>query len=871
MAKTAKNPYRLDRNLTPLVYTITLRPDLKNFTFSGKESVTFKAQKPFSKITLHAAELKIKKAWLCGGKLKAELPAKKISYNEKFETAVFDFGRSVKPGEAGCLCIEFDGTLNDKLHGFYRTAYEVRGEKRWGAATQFEATDARRAFPCWDEPDFKARFKISLVVPQELTALSNMPVEKEEKQPGGLKKLDYEISPVMSTYLVCMVVADLEFIEGKDKNGVPIRIYTVPGKKEQGRFALEVAQHCLPYFGEWFGIPYMLPKCDMVSLPDFASGAMENWGLITYRETALLVDPVNSSAAARQRVAEVIDHELAHQWFGNLVTMEWWTDLWLNEGFASYMGPKAVDDKFPEWKIWDQFIVADYLRALGSDALRNTHPIEIPVQDPAEIREIFDAITYSKGSSVNRMLEHYLGESVFRKGLRVYMKKFAYKNASTIDLWKTLEQVSGKPVRAIMTNFTRQPGFPVLKVENKKGSTTQFKINQERFLFDGSKDAARTRWQVPLVISRAGEKKPWIGLLKSSSANLNLGKGEGWTKINAGQSGFYRTAYSAEMLAALAEALEDGSLPDPVIDALGILSDAHALTRAGYLKTSCLLDLLGTVKEEREYNIWSIVCGSLNSIDNLLDGEEDRDRLAAFARSLLTPCLDDIGWVKRDSDSHSTLLLRSMLISQAGHFGADEVIREARALFGRFNKTGELEPNLRGPVYALTAENGGEAEFEALINIYRGTKLQEEKVRVLRALTRFKDRHAAAKSLEFALSKEVRNQDTYNVLGGYGSSREVRHQAWDFVKSNFKELRARYEGGSVASLLGHILEGSVTGFNKPEELKDVETFFKKNPVAGVERTMKQSLEIIRSNIRWASRGSKEASGWLEKEELTVRT
>ncbi len=298
-AETKKNPYRLDRNLEPLVYDITLEPDLKKFKFRGSQFVTFQAKKPFSKITLNAAELKINKAFLRGGKLHEQRSARKISYNSKLETVTLDFGRTLKPGEADCLCLEFDGILNDTMHGFYRTSYEVKGQKRWGATTQFEATDARRAFPCWDEPDCKARFKISLIVPQALTALSNMPVEKQEKRAGGLKQVHYEISPIMPTYLVAFIVADLEYIEGRDKNGVLIRIYTMPGKKEQGRFALKVAVHALPYFSEWFGIPYALPKCDMVALPDFASGAMENWGLVTYRETALLVDAVNSSAAAR--------------------------------------------------------------------------------------------------------------------------------------------------------------------------------------------------------------------------------------------------------------------------------------------------------------------------------------------------------------------------------------------------------------------------------------------------------------------------------------------------------------------------------------------------------------------------------------------
>ncbi len=865
--KTKPNPYRLDRTIQPRVYTLTLEPDLKALTFRGFESITFKTQKSFSKITLNAVELKIKKAFLCGGVRQGTSPARKILYDSKFETVTFDFGRTLEAREADCLCIEFEGILNNTMHGFYRTSYEVRGEKRWGATTQFEATDARRAFPCWDEPDSKAHFKITLIVPQELTALSNMPIQNQAKLAGGLKQVDYEITPVMPTYLVAFIVADLEYVESTDKNGVLIRVYTMPGKKEQGRFALKVALHALPYFSEWFGIPYALPKCDMVALPDFASGAMENWGLVTYRETALLVDPVHSSAAARQRVAEVVDHELAHQWFGNLVTMRWWTDLWLNEGFASYMGPKAVHDQFPEWKIWDQFMVDDYLRALNGDALKNTHAIEIPVQNPAEIREIFDAITYSKGSSVNRMLEHYLGEKVFRKGLRVYLKKFALNNATTRDLWQVLEKVSGKPVQAIMASYTDQPGFPVLTVKNIQGKRNAFRVSQKRFLFDGSQDRSKARWNVPLVIGRSGTKKPWVGLLKTGSRVVNLGKPESsWIKINAGQSGFYRVAYPAEMLKGLTAALRSGVLPDPVIDTLGILSDSLALARAGYLETSKALDLLAAAKNQREYNIWTLIAGGLQAIGGLLEDPSAQKRFADFACSLLVPCLNDLGWEKKKSDEHSDLLLRSLLIFQAGHYGDSRVIEEARDRFENFCKPQALEPNLRGPVYALIAENGTAEDFERLVKIYRSSPLQEEKVRILRALARVRDKALVRSVLKFSLSKDVRNQDAYVVLASFGSNRDARQWAWKFIQDHFKILRTRYEGGSV-SLLGHILEGAVTGFIKKTELREVQTFFAEHPVPGIERTMKQALEIIRSNIRWAARDEQDIHHGLARQAL----
>ncbi len=860
-----KNPYRLNRVVVPEIYEIEIEPDLEAFTFKGTETIQLRAGLDFSEITLHAADIKIQDARLETKAGVEAVRARRISYDTKFETATLDFGRVFRPGKAMFLRLRFTGNLNDKMHGFYRTSYQVRGEKRWGAATQFEATDARRAFPCWDEPDSKARFRMALVVPKRLTALSNMPVVQEEEMPGGKKRVRYALTPVMPTYLVALVVAELECLEGKDSQGTVVRIYTTPGKKEQGRFALEVARHALPYFAKWFGIPYALPKCDMVALPDFASGAMENWGLVTYRETALLVDEKNSSASAKQRVAEVIDHELAHQWFGNLVTMRWWTDLWLNEGFASYMGPKAVHDQFPEWKIWDQFVVADYLRGLHDDALKNTHPIEIPVQNPAEIREIFDAITYSKGSSVNRMLEHYLGETAFRNGLRAYLKQFAYGNATTRELWSALEKASGKPVRSMMASYTDQPGYPLLTVRAKKDART-FEIEQKRFVFDGSADPKNPLWKVPVVIRGEKMKKPWVGLLTARKTSIRLPGDPGdWIKVNAGQSGFYRVAYEDGLAEGLVRAISGGNLPDRTIDTLGILSDALALARAGYAETPKALELFRAVRNEREYNVWTIVAGGLQSIGGLLDDNETAKKdFASFALSLVAPAARDLGWEKKKGDSHSDLLLRSLLLYQAGRYGDSGVVSEAKSRFETFTKKGALEPNLRGPVYSLVAENGGPAEFGRLVEIYRKNPLQEERVRILRAFSRLRDDSAVSKALDFALSKDVRNQDAYVVLAGFGGNPFARDAAWTFVKRHFAQLRERYQGGSV-SLLGHILEGSVTGFKTREGLKDAEKFFRAHPVEGTERTLKQALEIIRSNIRWREKAADDVASWVSRE------
>ncbi|NWV24852.1 PSA aminopeptidase, partial [Origma solitaria] len=396
-----------------------------------------------------------------------EVHATGFNYQNEDEKVTLSFPSTLQKG-TGTLKIDFVGELNDKMKGFYRSKYcTPSGDTRYAAVTQFEATDARRAFPCWDEPAIKATFDISLVVPKDRVALSNMNVVERRPYPDdeSLVEVKFARTPVMSTYLVAFVVGEYDFVEARSQDGVLVRVYTPVGKAEQGKFALEVAAKTLPFYKDYFNVPYPLPKIDLIAIADFAAGAMENWGLVTYRETALLIDPKNSCSSSRQWVALVVGHELAHQWFGNLVTMEWWTHLWLNEGFASWIEYLCVDHCFPEYDIWTQFVSADYTRAQELDALDNSHPIEVSVGHPSEVDEIFDAISYSKGASVIRMLHDYIGDEDFRKGMNLYLTKFQQRNAATEDLWESLEKASGKPIAAVMNTWTKQMGFPLIYVE----------------------------------------------------------------------------------------------------------------------------------------------------------------------------------------------------------------------------------------------------------------------------------------------------------------------------------------------------------------------------------------------------------------------
>ncbi|XP_020615245.1 puromycin-sensitive aminopeptidase-like protein [Orbicella faveolata] len=531
-----KKPFeRLLTSVLPKNYKLTLKPNLTEFTFTGEEVIDVEVRQAADKVTMNCLDIVIKSANFSSDGSVVNSSA--ISYDKEEETVTISFPSPLPLGN-GQLCMDFTGELNDKMKGFYRSKYTgTDGKEKYCAVTQFEPTDARRAFPCWDEPALKATFDVTLVVPKDRVALSNMNVveEKDVASDASLKTVKYAQSPVMSTYLVAFVVGEFDFVEGKDADGVLIRVYTPKGKAIQGQFALEVAQKTLPFYKEYFNISYPLPKMDLIAIPDFAAGAMENWGLVTYRETALLVDPENSSSAAKQWVGLVVGHELAHQWFGNLITMEWWTHLWLNEGFASWIEYLCVDHCFPEWDIWTQFVTTDFSRAMQLDALTNSHPIEVPVGHPGEIDEIFDAISYSKGASVIRMLHDYVGEKAFKEGLCYHLDKFKYSNATTEDLWASLSHASSKPVAAVMETWTKQMGFPVLSVTaEQKGDSREVTITQNKFFADGVSQGSY-HWQVPVSISSSANPLESVAstLLDQTSCTVTVSgvEPDQWVKV----------------------------------------------------------------------------------------------------------------------------------------------------------------------------------------------------------------------------------------------------------------------------------------------------------------------------------------------------
>ncbi|MBI2910778.1 MAG: M1 family metallopeptidase [Chloroflexi bacterium] len=859
---------RLPGSVKPARYQLILTPNLEDFTFLGEATIELQVLEPTPRITLNASELDIGEARLTlpdGSTLQAE----SIDLNEEAETATLVFPSTLHPAPS-TRALTFTGQLNDQLRGFYRSQYTAAdGQQRFLASTQFEATDARRAFPCWDEPAIKATFQVTLIIPADLAAISNMPVAGETPRGDGTKAVRFAESPPMSAYLLALLVGDLTSVEARAPGGTLVRVWTTRGKEDQGRFALESAIGLLGYFNEYFGIPYPLPKLDHVAVPDFAAGAMENWGAITYRETALLFDPANSAAYARQRIVEVIAHEMAHMWFGDLVTMEWWDDLWLNESFASWMGDKAVDHLHPEWHMWTQFVSQDTNSGLSLDGLRNSHPIEVPVQDPAEIREIFDAISYSKGGAVLRMLEAFLGAEAIRQGLHAYLSAHRYAHARTEDLWHALERASGQPVTSIMNTWVKQAGYPVLRVQTQRqDASTRLTLAQRRFLYDHLLDGGEddpTLWQIPVTIAAGPESPVATALMTGRETTLALPPSPStlhpapWAKLNAGQTGFYRVDYAEDEWQRLQSAVAVKQLP--ATDRLGLQNDAYALARAGYVPATRFLTLAGAYLDEDDASVWGDLSANLRGLENLLFDEPFLAEFQAFGARLYRPIVSRVGWDARPEEGHLDILLRGTVLSQLGAYGDPGTIGEARGRFARYvEDPALLHPDLRGVVIGLVGQEGDEAIYRTLWEVEERARLQEEKIRLLMGLARFRQPELLAETLRRSLNPDdVRSQDTVLVITAVAGNRYGRDLAWQFVQENWAELDRRYGRGGFAISR---LVGMTGAFTTLVRAREVEAFFQAHPAPSAARTIQQSLERIRLNARWLDLNRQPLATWF---------
>ncbi len=877
MKKLKPQSIRLPNHISPVRYTLMLKPDLEAFTFSGNEVIDITLDKDIKEITLHSKDIKIDTVEIKQGKNSRF--ANKISYNIKAETATFSFKQQIKKGSAK-LSIVFEGIINDNLRGFYRSRYTLDGKDKHLATTQFEATDARRAFPCFDEPAHKAIFDVSLIIPGHHTAISNTTPSSIKEYEGGYKVVEFASTPRMSTYLLAFIIGEFEYVEGWTKGatvaspgsnlggprvGSPdhpkllpgeartqVRVFTTSGKKHQAKYALDVAIKSLEFYNEYFNIPYPLPVLDLIAIPDFESAAMENWGAVTFRESTLLIDEEHSSLSNKQWVAIVIAHELAHQWFGNLVTMRWWTDLWLNEGFASYMENLCVDHMFPDWHIWDLYIADRYQVALRLDSLANSHPIEVVVHHPDEISEIFDMVSYAKGSAVIRQLAEYLGHEKFRDGMRHYLKKHSYKNTDTIDLWDALSHKSGKPVRKMMEAWTRKTGYPLVSLIKKNAG---YLAMQERFFssrISKKKSTEKTTWQIPLAYESDGKI---LKTLATGKYTELMGKSVG--KVNKGEGTFMRVRYDKDTLVRLKIEVENKVLD--VKDRLGIIRDMFSLAEAGYISTVDALEFSLAYKDETEYIVWSEIAGGIGRIYNLVRDESWSELYQSYALSLFSPLAERMTFDKKDSEPHSNTFLRSLAISSAAKYGDRNVIKEAQQRFKNLKKN-KIPADIRTAIYCIVAQSGKKKEWVEFQKLYKDESLHEEKDRYGAALASFRDKVLLEKTLAFALSKNVRDQDGPYLIGSVWQNPYGRDLTWRFIKRNWKEIMRRYGSGGFLSRLISPLGSHI----KTKDATDAKKFFKKNGAPGADRTLEQSYERIYSNAAWLASDKKAIKKWVRE-------
>ncbi|VAI31871.1 unnamed protein product [Triticum turgidum subsp. durum] len=738
------------------------------------------------------------------------------------------------------------------LISFDCSKYQYKGKERNMAVTQFESVDARRCFPCWDEPAFKAKFKLTLEVPSELVALSNMPVGNATFA-GPIKTVRYLESPPMSTYLVAIVVGLFEYVEGMTTKGTRVRVYTQIGKSNQGKFALDVGVKSLNLYKDYFDTPYPLPKLDMVAIPDFAAGAMENYGLVTYREVALLFDDKSSSASSRQSVAITVAHELAHQWFGNLVTMEWWTHLWLNEGFATWVSHLAVDSFFPQWNIWTQFLDST-TTALRLDSLETSHPIEVEIHHASEVDQIFDAISYDKGASVIRMLQSYLGAERFQKAMASYMKKYAFSNAKTEDLWAVLEKETGEPVKDLMTIWTKQKGYPVI---NAKIKGNDIEIEQAQFLLDGSSGSGM--WIVPITSGCGAYDTQKKFLLKLKRDKMVIGSqcgdrkkgGNFWTKLNINGTGFYRVKYDDELAAALQNALESKKLS--LMDKIGTVDDLYALSIARQQTFASLLRLLYGYRGEADYSVLSHINTVTTSIAKV--SADATPALAGDIKQLLIKILlspaEKLGWDPKKGESHLDVMLRPLLLTALVQLGHGKTINEGVRRFNIFTRdrgTSLLPPDTRKAAYLAVMQNvssSNRSGYDALRKIYKESAEGEERLQVLGILSSCRDKGIVLESLNLIFTNEVRNQDAYVLLRGIQS--EAREISWNWLKENWERISRTFSGSLAANFVKNI----VPLFTSNEKAAEISKFFATRTKPGFERTLKQSLETVRISARWA--------------------
>ncbi|PYJ49346.1 MAG: aminopeptidase, partial [Verrucomicrobia bacterium] len=830
------------------------------FTFTGTERVKLSVRSLVRQLVLNSLELKITHASLDG----KVLPKSAIKTDKRSELLTLALPSEFPAGDH-TLALSFTGKINQQGQGLFYMPYQeqVSGTKKIMLGTQFEATDARRFFPCWDEPVFRARFQLTTVVPEDWHAVSNMPIEHEKKTAGG-KEVRFAATPPMSSYLNVLVAGELDLIESRSEP-TQLRVIATKGKAEMGRYALEATAQILNYYNNYFGATYPLPKLDQIALPGGFGGAMENWGGITYYESALLFDPKNSSAETKQNIYEVLAHEMAHQWFGDLVTMAWWDNLWLNEGFASWMGTKCTAHFNPQWEVWlRRNLPRDPTRRVGiakeqameGDARSTTHPIQQPIATEAEANSAFDDITYKKGQSFLRMLESFLGEDIFRDGIRQYIATHKYSNSTTADLWNALSEASKKPVGEIAAGWTEQPGFPIVKVKREEGNNVS--LTQERFTVNFG-NAPRLEWKIPLTYAVVGEA-PATLLMANKTGKLQNIPTDRALKLNVNGAGNYRVEYDEPSWNLLLQALSKLDVEDRV----NLLSDGWALVQANRAPVSLYFEFVEKLPASTELAEREQLINVLDFINRLLVGSSEREKFQRYARSLLRPTFETLGWDPKAVEPPAAGNLRASLISALGDLNDQKIIAGCRERFAKYlTSPKSLAPDLRPPVFAIVGRYADEKTWNQLHELGLKTTSVEEKQNYYNALADATDPKLVNKALPIALTDELPTSRAIFLVSKIARASDHPDIAWDFAKANMKALLAKTDALGANSYAPSLF----IFFSEDSRANELKTYAKTNLPATSAPEVAKAVDEIQFRSEFKARLADQLGAWIDKQKL----
>ncbi|ORY64143.1 peptidase family M1 [Pseudomassariella vexata] len=877
-----------DRDILPAVfkpshYNLSISAlEFENWTYQGKVTIDVTVTESTKEIVLNSLHIKLHTAKITVQHPNALQPLEttNFAYDEKKQRATLSFAEAIPASQKASLEIIFEGIINNDMAGFYRSKYKPvvpaaasvpkDDENHYMFSTQFEACDARRAFPCFDEPRLKATFDFEIEIPDDQIALSNMPVKSTSKTSGGRQMVSFETTPVMSTYLLAWAVGDFEYVEAftdRRYNGkqIPVRVYTTRGLKEQGRYALEHAPKTIDLFSESFGIDYPLPKSDLLAVHEFTHGAMENWGLVTYRTTAVLFDEKTSDARYKNRIAYVVAHELAHQWFGNLVTMDWWDELWLNESFATWAGWYAVNEFHPDWQVWAQFVGEGMKSAFKLDSMRASHPIHVPVQDALDVNQIFDHISYLKGCSTLRMLVNHLGEKTFLNGVSIYLKKHAYGNAKTEALWAGLSEASGVDVDSLMGTWIKKIGFPMLTVAEEPG---QVSVKQSRFLStgDAKPEEDQTTWWVPLGLQGKTDTKEVQTLALTAREDTIRDMDSDFYKLNHNGTGFYRTNYPPARLAKLGTQL--GKLT--VEDKVSIVGSAADLAFSGYGNTPALLSFLQGFGRETSQIVWAQALDSVSLVKSIFgDDEAIKKGMESFVLKLIDDAVGKIGWEFSEDEEYLTRLLRKRLLLSAAMNGHREVLEKANQLFESWSKDGvAFNPNLRTIVYRAAIKADAAKAFGVLKNEWEKGASIDGKEMCLAALGHIRDTELINnKVLPFLFnlsppaptSNSVPSGDMHTLGSALAGNSSSRPLLWEYLQANWDQATKKMANPVV---LDRFVRVTLNKFTDAKYLGQIDAFFKDKDTSYFDRTLEQVKDAVRGRAAYRERDAAVLKEWL---------